>query len=339
MKPIIRWGGVTAATLLVFAAGPSAPKAKKTLAPIAIEIEVREIPSFDPANPENRRFGALEFRGGLVLSSKERSFGGISGLHILPDGRGFIAHSDRGVWLRGRLKLDGDRVSGIENAEMAPMLGAGGRPLAARNWFDTEALAADGDTLYAGIERANQIVRYRLSEGFSAVGIPLQVPARIRKLPFNQGLEALAFVPKAMPLAGTLIAISERGLDDDGNILGFLIGGPRPGTFTVKRTGNFDITDAAISPSGHLLILERYFTLLTGVQMRIRAIPLDTIRPGAVLDGPVLIEAGPGMQIDNMEALAVTRNAAGETILTIVSDNNFNLWQRTILLRFAWDRR
>jgi hypothetical protein len=36
-----------------------------------------------------------------------------------------------------------------------------------------------------------------------------------------------------------------------------------------------------------------------------------------------------------MEALAVHRNAAGETILTLISDDNFNPLQRTILLRFA----
>ena len=28
-------------------------------------------------------------------------------------------------------------------------------------------------------------------------------------------------VPKGMPLAGTLIAFSERGLDSDGNLIGF----------------------------------------------------------------------------------------------------------------------
>ena len=40
-------------------------------------------------------------------------------------------------------------------------------------------------------------------------------------------------------------------------------------------------------------------------------------------------------QIDNMEALSVSRNAAGETILTIMSDDNYNFFQRTLVLRFA----
>jgi hypothetical protein len=42
-----------------------------------------------------------------------------------------------------------------------------------------------------------------------------------------------------------------------------------------------------------------------------------------------------GYEIDNMEGLTVTRNAAGETLLTMVSDDNFSMLQRTLLLRFA----
>jgi hypothetical protein len=48
-----------------------------------------------------------------------------------------------------------------------------------------------------------------------------------------------------------------------------------------------------------------------------------------------LIEADRSFVIDNMEALAAHRNAAGDTVLTVVSDDNFNPLQRTILLRFA----
>jgi hypothetical protein len=36
-----------------------------------------------------------------------------------------------------------------------------------------------------------------------------------------------------------------------------------------------------------------------------------------------------------MEAISAHRNAAGETIITIVSDDNFLPLQRTVLLRFA----
>lgn len=304
--------------------------------PVAIEITSRELASFDRRNPEVKRFGELEFAGGLVLSSKHKHFGGLSGLHIAPDGETFTAHSDRGHWLRGKLKRDGDRITGVENAAMAPMRGPDGRTLSAHKWFDTEALAVDGENYYVGVERANRILRYRISDGLTGRGIAIQTPNGVRKLPFNQGLEALAFVPKGMPLAGSLLAISELGLDEKGNILAFILGGAHPGVFTIKRIGSFEVSDAAISPSGHLVILERYFRFASGIHLRIRAIPLSDIKPGAVADGKILLEADNYFEIDNMEALAITTNAAGGIVLTLLSDDNFNFFQRTVLLRFVW---
>jgi hypothetical protein len=41
-----------------------------------------------------------------------------------------------------------------------------------------------------------------------------------------------------------------------------------------------------------------------------------------------------GAAVDNMEALAVHGGPGGETRITIVSDNNFNDWQRSLLLEF-----
>ncbi len=68
-------------------------------------------------------------------------------------------------------------------------------------------------------------------------------------------------VPKGLPLAGTLIALSERGLDADGNLIAFLVGGPSPGQFSVRRTNAYDISDATLLPSGELLLLERKILL------------------------------------------------------------------------------
>jgi hypothetical protein len=322
----------------VFAAG--AADAQKLKAPVAIDIAARPVEAFDPRDPKKIRFGQLEFRGGLVLQSAERNFGGISGLLIRPGGKDFVAITDRGNWLTGTFRFDGDRVTGIENAILAPMLGPTGRPLGATRWFDTESVAADGDTFYVGIERANRILRYRFGEdGTRGRGSPIAVPRGIRDLPHNQGIEGLAFVPAGQPLAGSLIAISERGLDDDGNIRGFILGGKTPGSFAVRRIGKYDITDLAIAPSGHLIVVERYFSWLAGINLRIRAIPLAAIRPGATVDGEILLDAPSGHRIDNMEALAITVNAGGETIFTLISDDNFSRWQQTMLLRFAWIRR
>ena len=303
------------------------------------DVETRPIPSFDLRHPERREFGALEFRGGIELLSTQQGFGGLSALRVDADGEGFVAISDRGRWLRGRLVYTAGIVSGVADMEMAPMLGADGKPLALRGWFDTESLAEDGGIFYVGIERVNQIVRFDYGkDGFSARGEPIAVSPEIKSLPYNRGLEAMAFVPRDMPLGGTLIAISERGLDEAGNIRAFLIGGPSPGNFSFARSKDFEITGAIVIPSRELLILERSFSLLRGAGMRIRRFPLTAIKPGAVLQGTVVFEADRNYQIDNMEGIAVHRSRQGETVLTLLSDDNFNPLQRTILLQFTLAR-
>jgi hypothetical protein len=305
-------------------------------APEAIEVEAQRIANFDIRDSSRRRFGLLEFRGGLVLRSSNKNFGGLSAIRVAADGAHFISLSDKGWWFRGRIVYAGTRPQAIADAEMAPILGPDGRPLADRGWFDTESIAEDGGTLYVGIERVHQIVRFDYGkDGLLARGQPIAVPPAVHALPSNKGLESLVFAPKGSALPGTLIAISERGLDRAGNILGFLIGGARAGTFTVKRTGHYDISDAALLPGGDLLILERKFGWSTGLFVRMRRIVLAEVMPGAVVDGPVLLEADLGYEIDNLEGLSVHRGADGEIVLTLVSDDNFSVLQRTLMLQFT----
>jgi hypothetical protein len=142
-------------------------------------------------------------------------------------------------------------------------------------------------------------------------------------------------VPKGQPLAGTLIAMSERGLDANGNLIAFLVGGPAPGQFSVRRSEDFDISDAVLLPAGDLLILERKFSWLSGIGIRIRRIPLTSVAPGAVIDGPSIFEANLANEVDNMEGIDAHLTAEGETVLTMVSDDNFSMIQRTLLLQFA----
>ncbi len=301
-----------------------------------IEIRAQPIAAFDNHDETKRRFGMLEFRGGLQLTSSYKEFGGISAIRVAPDGSRFLALSDQGRWLRGRIVYAGSSPVGIADAEMAPMLDANGKPLALRGWFDTESIAEDGDTLYVGIERVNRIVKFDYGKnGLLARAVPIPVPEGVKTLPFNLGLEALVVVPQGMPLAGTLIAVSERGLDHAGNLKAFLIGGPSPGDFTVKRTDDFDISDSAITPGGDLLLLERRFSWARGLGIRIRHIALASLHPGAVADGPILFQADLGQNVDNMEGLSVHRTAGGETVLTLISDNNFSVLQRTLLLQFT----
>jgi hypothetical protein len=102
----------------------------------------------------------------------------------------------------------------------------------------------------------------------------------------------------------------------------------------VKRIGDLDVTDCALTPKGDLLVLERSFSRLRGAGMRIRRVPLASIQPGAAVDGPALIEADMNYQIDNMEGLSVHRDGSA-LVLTLISDDNFSIIQRTLLLQFT----
>jgi hypothetical protein len=117
--------------------------------------------------------------------------------------------------------------------------------------------------------------------------------------------------------------------------MAFLIGGPSPGRFSIRRTDNFDISDACLLPSGDLLVLERKFSLTGGIGNRIRRIAMNAIGPGALVDGPSIFDADLGQEIDNFEGLDAFMNDSGEVILTLVSDDNFSLIQRTLLLQFT----
>ncbi|MEH2623187.1 hypothetical protein V1292_001242 [Bradyrhizobium sp. AZCC 1719] len=304
-------------------------------APASIDVNARPLQSFDTRDRSRVRFGELEFRSGLILTSRFRGFGGLSGLRLDPKGERFIAVSDKGGWFTGRIVYKGREMTGLDDVEASPVLGPDGKPITSRGWYDTEAIALDGSLVYVGLERVNQILRFDFSKGFTrAHGELIQLPLGVRKLPNNKGIEALVVVPKGLPLAGTLIAISERGLDAQGNITAFLIGRTL-GLFSIRRSDNFDISDAVLLPSGGLLLLERKFSWLGGVGIRIRRIALASIAPGAVIDGPVIFEADLGSEIDNLEGIDAHVTPEGETVLTLVSDDNFSMIQRNLLLQFA----
>jgi hypothetical protein len=305
-------------------------------APVSIEVKSRPIPFFDTSDHARVRFGSLEYRSGLVLTSSFPGFGGLSGLRLDARGERFISFSDHGSWFTGRILYQGRAMTGLDDVEAAPMLGPDGKPITARGWFDTESIALDGSLVYIGLERVNQVLRFDFAKGFTrARGEVFPMPPAVKKLPFNKGLEALVFVPNGLPLAGTLIAMSERGLDRNGNLIAFLVGGPTPGQFSVRRSENFDISDAVLLPSGDLLVLERKFSLLSGVGIRIRRIALKSLAPNAVVDGPSIFEADLGVEIDNMEGIDAFVTPEGDTVLTMVSDDNFSLIQRTLLLQFT----
>jgi hypothetical protein len=302
----------------------------------SIVITARALPGFEPRAPERRQFGALTWRSGLELRSTDREFGGFSGLWRAPNGGNLVAITDAGAWLTAKLVTGTNgRLAGLDAAEMAPILNAAGKPVRKTRSYDTEALSIVDGIAHIGIERTHEIMRFDWGRsGVRASGQPVAVPSAIRRLPSNRGLEALGIAPQGLPIAGAIVAISERAGAADSPTAGWIIGGALPGHFQVLRRDGYDITDLVFLPGGDMLLLERWYAPWRGVGMRIRRIRGLSIRPDALLDGDILIEADLGYDIDNMEGLAVHQER-GQTILTVISDDNFSFIQRTVLHEFA----
>jgi len=332
-----RWlvAGLLLAALIFIGSFGLAAAPRTSAAVTRIALRAMPILSFDNREPSRRRFGQLEFIGGLVLTSDYKAFGGISAIRMEPDGAHFLSVTDNGSWLRGRILYRDGKPAGIADAEMAPMLDWNGKPLAKRGWYDAESLAELNGLFYVGLERAEKIVRFDYRRnGLTARAEPVPVPPDFRTFTYNKSLECLAAGPAGSGVAGALIVVTEHSLDASGNFRSFLLKGKQVDRFSVQRSGGFDVSDCAILPPADLLLLERSYSVARGVAMRIRRIPLVRLKPGALVDGKPLIEADLHDQIDNMEGIAVTRNARGETILTLVSDDNFSVVQRNLLLQF-----
>ncbi|ODA66068.1 hypothetical protein A7A08_03083 [Methyloligella halotolerans] len=303
------------------------------------KIEITAIPvDFDRDHPDRKNFGKLVFRRGLNLYANSNHFGGYSALAIDPSGRQLIAISDAGTWLRADLDYDGRFLKGLSNAAIGPLLGKDSKPLSSFSRRDAEALALEEPgtgrgNAYIAFEVNHRIDRYPFDgNGF---GPPNgSVPLPDRTLDGNAGIEALT-VLRAGPAAGGILAFSQERHDSEGAIVGWIIGGPTPGKLTLEDIGGFTITDMTVLPGGDLAVLERRLSLSQGMEMRIRRVPAREIEPGAGLRGEVLLEVQNAFNIDNMEAIGAHRDTDGQTVLTVMSDDNFLKLQRTLILQFT----
>lgn len=316
--------------------GPAQAAAPKD---IPVKVSASSV-SFSPLEPWREKFGALSWRGGLVLSSENKNFGGFSGLVLNAGGNRMIAVSDRGWWLQAELAYKDGMLTGLGGAVMNELLKPSGQPYTAKHNRDSESIISytlgDLSHLIVSFERRHRLVQYRArGNGLKGRSRALYQLKSFRELSYNKGLEAIARFGRGTGLAGSIIAIGERSLDANGNHRAWLLNGRSIKRLAIKRRDEFEITDAAALPGGDLLILERSITLLGGPRFGIRRIKNAGIRPGAVLDGEVLIDADLRHTIDNMEGLALHRHDNGELRLTLISDDNFSVIQRTLLLQFA----
>ena len=275
------------------------------------------------------RPGVPRALGGLEINTAALGFGGLSGLH-LDDALALTAISDTGKWFRAALQMRGETPIGLGPATTGLLQDGSGEALRRGRTADAESLARlpDGRWL-VGFERWHRI---RVFRRLDLPGAYFEAPPGLEQAAANGGLESLAVLAD-----GRLLAIAEF-LDEAGDdtLRRAWLGGPgawRPTSY--RPMLGFGVTDAAGLPDGGALVLERRFAFLEGGF----SARLAHVTPAAMGQRPIIGQTllqfpgdGPG---ENWEGIAVLRRGSG-LWLALVSDDNENRFQSSLLLLYAW---
>lgn len=302
--------------------------------PGPIRIETETVPLY-PDAPERLDVGRLEYRGGIVLSSTDERFGGLSAMEI--EGNRLLAISDSAYWFTASLEFDDTGwLTGVSNTFYAPMLGPDGEDLTGEA-ADAEGLSPLGNGAYAvSFEREHRIARYDISPDWSGVAIatptPLEAVPGADRLRNNGGMEALAAAEN-----GYWVGIEYPIVDGRPHSLWRVAENQEPLVVDYPTEAGFGLTGMA-HEDGMLFILERFYSRDIGNRIALFMIEGSQFNQDNV--APVALPLGalePDMTVDNFEGIAVGE-VNGEPHLFILSDDNFSDTQRTLLLSFAIPR-
>ncbi|MBJ7439023.1 MAG: esterase-like activity of phytase family protein [Sphingopyxis sp.] len=273
--------------------------------------------------PQTR--GTMRFVRGWNLVSPHSRFGGFSALARTGAGQ-FQLVGDNGYATRLTINAAG----GVAAVHIRPLPTPDGRP-ATKAMADTEALFIDpvSGKSWIALEGINQI--WRLNSDLTTIESRRRLPAP--RWPANRGAEAMARLPD-----GRTVVFSEDADEDPrGRKALIYFGdpaapGPLPIHFFYDSRGKGLVSDAAALPDGRILLVHRrlgfdpVFTTIIGI-----VDPADIANDAVVRSQT--IGRVPRSLAENYEGAAVTVEN-GRTWLWLVADNNFNRWQRSLLLQF-----
>ncbi|MCG6903539.1 MAG: esterase-like activity of phytase family protein [Rhodobacter sp.] len=264
-----------------------------------------------------------EYLGSYVWSERTPLFGGFSGLEVSADGTEFTAITDKGSIATGRLDRENSAISGVTLRSFGRLRNPQGKQLAGRE-IDSEGLAirADG-RIYVSFEAIHRVWTYR-DPSSEAAWLPR--PREFYGMQKNSSLEALAIGPD-----DALYTMPERS----GNLARpFPVFRYQDGKWTrpfdIPRRGEFLIVGADFGPDGRFYVLERHFKGILGFRTRVRSFRISGNQIG---QERTLLETATGTH-DNLEGLAVWRDSAGAIRLTMISDDNFRVFQRTEFVEY-----
>ncbi len=280
--------------------------------------------------------GCTNLARGYVLTAPS-PFGGLSAMAIREDTIFLLA--DTGRIFSGKITRDElGFVSSIAALSEEPLQNKGGVDLGKR-FGDSEGLLLEenGDALVS-IEGNHRIMRFRHAEG-SWLADERLFSKRISEVGPNRGLESLTRLQD-----GRLLSMTEF-VSDEGFARLFINEAPNATTWHEHRyrpAPDFAVTEAATDPlSGDVFVLERAFSRARGPRARLVRIDASAMESlGAspmTIEGTELARFSLLHGIDNMEGLIVERDQAGTLFAHLLSDDNFNDIQRTVLMGLQID--
>jgi hypothetical protein len=286
--------------------------------------------TLDPAHPGVRRVGELIFLAAWELGSHNGDFGGISALAALPGGR-FIGVSDAGTLIGFGLSGD-DRTN---RPFIAPLPGSQGPGKGFRD-RDSEGIAYDAGSgqFWVSYEQRHAIRRF--SRSFARVN-GVAHPPEMGEWSANKGPEALVRMRD-----GRFVVMGETLEDGEHPALLFSGDPVEPGTaithFRYRPPAGYRVTDGSALPDGRLLLLLREIGFPKGFAAKLAIVEPASIMGGETIKGRVIAMLASPLLVDNMEGMAITREGKDD-IIWLISDNNFNIWQRTLLVKFKLSER
>ena len=298
----------------------------------SVHTEVEAIPiELDPDNPALRQIGSLTLVSAYELKSTDPRFGGLSGLALSADGRMLYAVSDRGYWLSAHMHHNAEgQLTALSAWEIAWLLTPEGSVVS--GWLtDAEALTRDRDgSFIVSFEQVHRLWRYPPPPAaFRAPPQIIPTPKELDKAPNNGGIEGVAVLPD-----GRILIFTEEFENPDGSLKAWLIDKDQFFSLSYLPSDGFRPTDLTVLANGDVLVLERRVSWVSGWGGRIRRISAASLRAGALLKGEEIARLEPPLPVDNFEGIAVREDPEGGTFLYVISDDNYNRFQRTLLLQF-----